>query len=88
MIPTNLPDLSKSPRFIEVPDKDVTPERIRAFNSVIAVKANQYQIPVADLAAVAPDASLFSEQDGFHPSDEGHSVIADIFIQLIATQIE
>ncbi|MGB7291251.1 MAG: SGNH/GDSL hydrolase family protein [Thermodesulfobacteriota bacterium] len=78
----NIPDLTQLPSFIENPDDDVTLERINAFNSIIESLAIEFDIPVVDLFEEPIDDMLVS-QDGFHPSNEGHQRIADLFLEII-----
>ncbi|MCO6429793.1 MAG: SGNH/GDSL hydrolase family protein [Deltaproteobacteria bacterium] len=82
----NFPDLTQLPRFQQNPDQDVTPARIAQFNSIIADLAGQYGVPIVDLAAV--DIENFQvSNDGFHPSDEGHQLIADLFLEVIRPRL-
>jgi lysophospholipase L1-like esterase len=46
---SNLPDLTKLPRFQEKPDRDVTESRVRAFNAAIARQAARYNAVLVDL---------------------------------------
>jgi len=79
----NLPDLTSIPRFVMTPDEDVTLERVIAFNDVIARQAAANDAPVVDLFSEALSDALFNEEDGFHPSNEGHQFIADRFLEVI-----
>ena len=87
IVVANLPKLSEAPAFAENPDPDVTLERVAAYNEVIQEAAAQYKIALVDLGAISLDDSLFNEQDGFHPSDEGHAVIAEQFFRVINPQL-
>jgi len=78
----NIPDLTQLPRFIENPSDNVTIERISAFNAIIESLAVEFDIPLVDLFAEPIDDMLVS-QDGFHPSNEGHQRIANLFLQKI-----
>ncbi|HLE24815.1 MAG TPA: SGNH/GDSL hydrolase family protein [Thermodesulfobacteriota bacterium] len=78
----NVPDLTQLPRFIENPSDNVTIERISAFNAIIESLAVEFDIPLVDLFAEPIDDMLVS-QDGFHPSNEGHQRIANLFLQKI-----
>jgi len=80
----NIPDLTKLPRFVDNPNSGVTLERIKAFNSSIELQASIFGIPVVDLFSEEITENLVSS-DGFHPSNEGHVRIAELFIEIILT---
>lgn len=80
----DLPDLTALPRFVMDPDMDVTLERLAAFNAVIENQAALHGaalVPISTLPVM--EADLTSDVDGFHPSDEGHARIAELFLQVI-----
>jgi lysophospholipase L1-like esterase len=80
----DLPDLTALPRFVAEPDSDVTPERVAAFNAVIEDLAALHEVDLARLSTLpVEEAELTSDVDGFHPSDEGHARIAELFMQVI-----
>lgn len=83
----DLPDLTRLPKFQEDPDPDVTPDRVAAFNSIIRRLAGQFPgvrlVPLSNI----PINSLLVDDDGFHPSDEGHRRIADEFLAVIGTEV-
>ena len=80
----DLPDLTALPRFVAEPDADVTPERVAAFNAVIEDLAALHEVDLARLSTLpVEEAELTSDVDGFHPSDEGHARIAELFLQVI-----
>lgn len=81
----NIPDLTQLPRFIENPSDNVTLERVNTFNGIIENLAEEFGIPVVDLFSVEITDSFIS-QDGFHPSNEGHQRIADLFLEIILPQ--
>lgn len=78
----NIPDLTQLPRFIDNPSDDVTIERINTFNGIIENLADEFDIPLVDLFLVEITDSFIS-QDGFHPSNEGHQKIAELFLEKI-----
>lgn len=78
----NLPDLTTLPRFVEEPDPDVTPERIAAFNAIIADRAAAHGAKLVDLFS-EPIQSFDVSGDGFHPSDSGHERLAGYFLNVI-----
>jgi lysophospholipase L1-like esterase len=79
----NIPDLTELPRFREEPDEDVTRERIEEFNDAIAEQAEDHDVLLVDLYAEPVEDDLVSDEDGFHPNDEGHRRIADEFLEVI-----
>ena len=83
IVVANIPDLTELPRFREDPDEDVTRERIEEFNDAIAEQAEDYDVLVVDLHGEPVEDELVSDEDGFHPNDEGHRRIADQFLEVI-----
>jgi acyl-CoA thioesterase I len=83
IVAANLPDLTELPRFREDPDDDVTEERIEEFNDAIAEQAEDYDVLVVDLYSEPVEDDLVSDEDGFHPNDEGHRRIAEEFLEVI-----
>lgn len=79
----DIPDLTRIPRFAADPSATVTRERIDAFNAAIYRQADDFDVPVAKLSGVPVTTELTSDVDGFHPSSEGHRVIADTFLTII-----
>jgi len=82
----DLPDLSLLPRFQEDPSPAVTPERIAEFNEAIERQAAEYGAMLVTLSDVALDNVLVSI-DGFHPSNEGHRLIAERFAIPVASAL-
>ncbi len=80
----NVPDMTQVPRFLIDPDPDVTIERVAAYNDAIVRQSDIYSVPVVDLfgGGYASDWGNVSI-DGFHPSNEGHAKIADLFLAAI-----
>lgn len=83
----NVPDLTQLPRFDEGEDSDVTPESIAEFNEVIDRIAAEFGIPVVDLFSVMITDDFVAD-DGFHPSDQGHQIIAELFLEVILAQFD
>ncbi len=79
----NLPDLTQIKKFREDPDRDVTLERVTAFNQAITRQAQKYKVPIVDFFKAAPGDMLVSKKDGFHPNNDGHQKIADLYLQII-----
>jgi acyl-CoA thioesterase-1 len=82
----NLPDLTQIKRFREKPHRRVTTERVTAFNQAITRQAQKYKVPIVDFFKAAPGDMLVSEKDGFHPNNDGHQKIADLYLQIILPQ--
>jgi lysophospholipase L1-like esterase len=80
----NVPDMTQVPRFLIDPDADVTLQRIAAYNDAIEQQAAVYSVPIIDLfgGGYATDWDYVSI-DGFHPSNEGHAKIAELFLDVI-----
>ena len=78
----NLPDLTQIKKFREDPDKHVTVENVAAFNQAITRQANKYNIPIVDFFKAAPGDMLVSK-DGFHPNNDGHQKIANLYLQIV-----
>lgn len=83
----NIPDLSELPRFVEEPDPEVTLERVNAYNDVIEALAEEFDVPVVDLFAEEVDEALVSDVDGFHPNNEGHARVAELFLEVIRPEL-
>ena len=83
----NLPDITQLPQFREAPRTNVTQERVRAFNAVIAREAVNAQVPVVDLYAEDLSDMLISDLDGFHPSNKGHGKLAKLFLEKVLPTI-
>jgi lysophospholipase L1-like esterase len=79
----NIPDLTQLPRFRDDPDEDVTQERVEEFNEAIAAQAEDYDALLVDLYGEGVEDDLVSDEDGFHPNNEGHRQIADRFLEVI-----
>ncbi len=82
----NLPDLTQLPSFVQDPDADVTAARVVAYNAAIAQQASAFGATVVNLNSIEAEASLFSD-DGFHPSNDGHHRIAQLFLDAIIPQL-
>lgn len=84
---SNLPDLTKLPRFEDDPDRDVTEVRVRAYNAAIARQAANFNVVLVDLYTAPLQDSYVSDLDGFHPSDAGHQAIANAFLAVLRPYI-
>jgi lysophospholipase L1-like esterase len=87
LVIADIPDLTKSPRFRTQPSPLVTPGRITAFNRVIEKQANAFDVPLVRLSREAITDELVSDIDGFHPSDRGHRMIAQLFLKVILPKL-
>lgn len=85
VVMANIPDMTALPRFLVDPDADVTVTRIRLYNEAIARQCAAYRIPMIDLYAggYATDWEYVSI-DGFHPSNQGHAKLANLYFEIIA----
>jgi acyl-CoA thioesterase I len=83
IVAANIPDLTELPRFRDEPDDHVTRERIEEFNEAIEEQAEDHDVLLVDLYAEPVEDELVSDEDGFHPNDEGHRRIADEFLKVI-----
>lgn len=83
----DIPDLTKSARFRVQPSPLVTPNRIAAFNRVIETQANAFNAPIVRLSRETITDELVSDIDGFHPSDRGHRLIAQLFLKIILPKL-
>ena len=82
----DLADLTRTPRFQAFPDPDVTRQRLNAFNARIraSVAANGANlVPLSDLPVID---SIFSI-DGFHPNNDGHRRLAELFWEEIGPRL-
>jgi acyl-CoA thioesterase-1 len=83
----NVPDLTRLPRFMQRPQPTVTAERVRTFNEAIGRQATRYRVPLVDLFAQPIESDLVSGADGFHPSNEGHARIAQLFLDTLLPRL-
>jgi lysophospholipase L1-like esterase len=83
IVAANIPDLTELPRFREDPDDDVTRERIEEFNDVIEEQAEDHDVLLVDLYDDPVEDDLVSDEDGFHPNNQGHRRIAAEFLEVI-----
>ena len=54
-----------------------------AFNAVIEDLAALHEVDLARLSTMPVEEAELTSEDGFHPSDEGHARIAELFMQVI-----
>lgn len=83
----DIPDLTQLPRFRANPQRSVTKERIAAFNAAIERQADKHRVPVVKLSEEPVLDRYVSDIDGFHPSDEGHRHIANLFLAVILPEV-
>lgn len=83
----NLPKLDQLPVFRSNRDEDVTPERIASFNQVITNAAGERDIPIVDLFNEEVEDQLVSDIDGFHPNNDGHQRLAELFLAIILDEL-
>ena len=83
----DIADLTRIPRFRTQPSPVVTPTRIAAFNRIIEKQANAFDVSLVRLSKEEITDELVSDVDGFHPSDKGHRLIADLFLRTILPKL-
>ena len=74
----DLIDLTKAPYFTLFPDPDVSVAAVEAFNARIRASVAAHGCILVHLPSEQVTSSMFSI-DGFHPSNEGHELLADAF---------
>jgi lysophospholipase L1-like esterase len=79
----NLPDMTQLPRFRREPSRNVTIERIRAFNQAIEQESRAANARLVNLFAEPVEDDLVFDLDGFHPNNAGHRRIAQLFLAVI-----
>ena len=87
VVMANVPDLTQLPRFRAYggPGRDVALARIGAFNEAIRRQAERFDVVLVDLFGYPIEDELVSRADGFHPSNEGHRRLAEVFLAEILT---
>lgn len=88
IVVANLPDMTMLPRFRSNPSPSVTPERVAAFNRIIAEEANRVDARLVDLFASPVREDLVFDLDGFHPNNAGHREIANQFLRVILPSLD
>ena len=84
IVMANVPDLTALPRFQLFPDPEVTRERVTAFNDAIARQTAARNIPLVDLYSGQYAANWdYVSIDGFHPSNDGHAKIAELYLSIL-----
>jgi lysophospholipase L1-like esterase len=79
----NVPDLTRLPAFAARPTPTVTTARVLAFNAAIERQATAFDAPVVRLFEQPFRSEYVSDIDGFHPSNEGHAAIAELFLRTL-----
>jgi lysophospholipase L1-like esterase len=82
----DLPDLTLAPLFRDGSDPDVTKARVDAYNQRIhqAVADAGCVLVLLSTVELTDDLTWI---DGFHPSNEGHAVLADVYWSEIASDL-
>ena len=84
----NLPDLTQLAAFRATTNPAVTLERVRAFNRAIEVEAPYVNASIVNVfGESSPDDFAFDE-DGFHPTKEGHQRMATLFRKVILERVK
>jgi acyl-CoA thioesterase I len=89
IVMANVPDLTQLPRFrgYQGPARDVALARIGAFNAAIRRQAERFDVVLVDLFRYPIEDELVSRADGFHPSNDGHRRIAEVFLAEILPRL-
>ena len=83
----NLPDLTQLPAFHAMANPAVTLARVKAFNMAIEVEAPYVNASIVNVfGESSPDDFAFDE-NGFHPTMEGHRRIASLFRKAILERV-
>jgi acyl-CoA thioesterase-1 len=83
----NLPDLTQLPAFHAMANPAVTLARVKAFNMAIEVEAPYVNASIVNIfGESSPDDFAFDE-NGFHPTIEGHRRIASLFRKAILERV-
>ena len=83
----NLPDLSQVAGFRAAPNPAVTQERVRAFNRAIEVEAPYVNASIVNVFAESSPEDFAFDEDGFHPTSEGHRRMAALFRKTILERV-
>jgi lysophospholipase L1-like esterase len=88
IVVANLPDMTQLPRFRKEPSRNVTIERIRAFNQAIEQESRAANARLVNLFAEPVTDELVFDLDGFHPNNAGHRRIAQLFLSVILPTLQ
>lgn len=83
IVVANLPDLTQLPRFRTEPNRFVTLDRVKAYNSAIEQEAASVNASLVNLFAQPVREDLVFGIDGFHPNSTAHREIARLFLSAI-----
>jgi lysophospholipase L1-like esterase len=83
IVVANLPDLTQLPRFRTEPNRFVTLDRVKAYNSAIEQEAASVNASLVNLFAQPVRDDLVFGIDGFHPNSTAHREIARLFLSAI-----
>ena len=83
IVVANLPDLTQLPRFRTEPNRFVTLDRVKAYNSAIEQEATSVNASLVNLFAQPVRDDLVFGLDGFHPNSTAHREIARLFLSAI-----
>jgi len=88
IVVANLPDMTRLPRFRNQPSPNVTIDRIRAFNQAIEQEVRASNARLVNLFGEPVEDRLVFDLDGFHPNNEGHRRIAQLFLATILPALQ
>jgi lysophospholipase L1-like esterase len=80
---------SMLPQVAGRPRGNTPVSELLAYNNTLQLMAQQEAIGYVDLyAAMLPEAATLIGADGLHPTEAGYSRIAEIFLNIIRTNLE
>jgi lysophospholipase L1-like esterase len=83
----NLPDLTQLPAFRAMANPAVTLARVKAFNLAIEVEAPYVNASIVNIFEESSPDDFAVDEDGFHPTKEGHRRIASLFRKVILGRV-
>lgn len=84
----NLPDVTQLAAFRAAPRPTVTVERVRAFNRAIEVEAPYVNASIVNVFGESSPEDFAFDEDGFHPTKQGHQRMAALFRKAILERVE
>ncbi len=86
-----LPDLALTPRFAHSPKREAVGALAERLNDVLQRKASAYGIEVVDVHSASrrevPERPWLISEDGYHPSDAGYALWAELMWQGVAARL-
>ena len=86
-----LPDLALTPRFAHSPKREAVGALAERLNDVLQRKASAYGIEIVDVHSASrrevPERPWLISEDGYHPSDAGYALWAELMWQGVAARL-